>query len=182
MTCSSITAKGETILFPLPVAEEDDHTQMSIGGVFVLLLCSSPGVRARCGLFPAIVLLHSTASWLTDWLAYCWFKKTQQIEWVCFYCWSLSIVVSSGFAHSLRWLKIETGWISVNSSGKMVEVCVCVSGVWGLSYYRCFCGRDITISDTITTPTDTSYNLITVGFKSKYCMCYSDQKESSQTE
>lgn len=66
MTHSCITERGETLLFPPPVAEEDDHTQMSIGGVFVLLLlllfCGSPGVLARCGLSSAIVLLHSAAS------------------------------------------------------------------------------------------------------------------------
>lgn len=67
MTHSSIAERAETILFPLPAAEEGDHTQMSICGVFVLPLCISPGAQARCGLFTAIVQPHSTASCLTGW-------------------------------------------------------------------------------------------------------------------
>lgn len=38
LTHSSTTERVESLIFPLPAAEEGDHTQMSIGGVFVLLL------------------------------------------------------------------------------------------------------------------------------------------------
>ncbi len=152
MTHSSITEKGETILFPLPVAEEDDHTQMSIGGVFVLLLCSSPGVWARCGLFTAIVLLHSTASWLTDWptadfknpanrmsvlllliAAYCCFL------WVCP---SIEVIKNRNGMNFNQQLR-KKGW----------NACVLVIE---LQIFQPSSGWIITVNDTITAPTGTS--------------------------
>lgn len=67
-----IAEKASAILFPLPPAECGSHTRSCgghtrscSGGVFVLLLCVSPGARTRCGPFSAIVQLHSAASWLT---------------------------------------------------------------------------------------------------------------------
>lgn len=65
LTFFFIAEKALAILFPLPAAERGDHTRSCSGGVFVLLLCISPGARTRCGPFSAIVQLHSAASWLT---------------------------------------------------------------------------------------------------------------------
>jgi len=83
---------------------------------------SGPGVASS-------PLLFCSIQQLPDWLTGLLIIKTQQIEWVGLFCWSLSIVVFAGLAHLLRWLKIETGWISVNSwgtNGGGVCVCLCV--------------------------------------------------------
>lgn len=134
---SLLLLKRESLI-PLPVCEEDDHMLMSIGAVFALLLCSSPGVQARCGLFTAIVQLHSTASRLTDWPTADFKNPANRMSALL-----LLITAYCCFLCPLRWIKIETGWISINSQGKKVAVCVCVClnvcvCVCWLSYYRCF--------------------------------------------
>lgn len=68
MTQVFTAERAQATLFPLPAAERGGHTRPCSGGVFVLLLCGSPGARARCGFFSAIVQLHSVSSWQTDWL------------------------------------------------------------------------------------------------------------------
>lgn len=61
------------------------------------------------------------SSFLTDWLTDLPTAdlKTQQIDWVHDYCWSQTIVVFSGLACPLMGLKIERGWISVDSRRKV---------------------------------------------------------------
>lgn len=62
MTHVFIAERAQATLFPLPAAERGDHMRSCSGDVFVLLLCGSPGARARCGHFSAIVQLHSESS------------------------------------------------------------------------------------------------------------------------
>jgi len=151
---------------------------MSIGGVFVLLLlCSLPGVQARCGLFTDYCSVPFN-SFLTDWKTMSFEKKKQQIEWasiadrssLLLFFWVCLFSEEIRYRHRFQARVEENTWRACVSYHITDIPTLQWFGHYQWLYYNCTYGYILLCSKN------------EFGFKSQCCACCCDQKERSQTQ